>query len=213
MTTRHKQNGFTLIEILIATAMILTVLSCIYGSYFTISRSTQVTRAKLKLSQQSLNVMTQLTRQIRCCYAETVTDTDQKNIDLFSGSTANPGKEILHLITTNSFGASQDSTQGLFDVTYRFDKRTGKLYLSRQRFTGANKDYTEKKQWTPIAENVHSLELNFFDGTQWLNKWSFKEMKKLPKAVKIDITFTDKADRTYQRSTVAQINCDTDTRS
>ena len=219
MKTRYQQSGFTLIEILVAAAIILSILSFVYGTYFAISKSTQATRVKLTLSQQALKVLTQLTRQIRCSYADTVSDSayttkpvserkekkTQNNPDFFSGYTDNPSEEILHLITTNRFDMSQNSPEGLFDVTYRFDKSKGQLYLSQKRFVGTTKNTAEKKLWQPIAENVQSLELAFFDGQQWLNKWTFKDRKRLPNAVKIDITFEDETSRTYKYGTVAYI--------
>lgn len=224
MRTRYQQSGFTLIEILVAAAIILSILSMVYGTYFTISKSTQATRAKLTLSQQTLKVLTQLTRQIRCSYADTVSDSayttksvferkkkkPRNNPDFFSGHTDNTSEEILHLITTNRFGMPQNLPDGLFDVTYRFDNSKGQLYLSQKRFVGTTKNTAEKKLWQPIAENIQSLELAFFDGQQWSNKWTFKNRKKLPNAVKIDITFRDQTDRIYRCSTVAYIYCRTD---
>ena len=224
MKTRHQQSGFTLIEILVAAAIILSILSMIYGTYFTISKSTQATKAKLTLSQQALKVLPRIARQIRCSYADTVSDSayttksvseqkekkTQNNPDFFSGYTDNPSEEILHLITTNRFDMPQNSPEGLFDVTYRFDKSKGQLYLSQKRFVGTIKNSAEKKLWQPIAKNVQSLELAFFDGRQWLNKWTFKDRKKLPNAVKIDITFRNQAGRIYGCSTVAYIYCRTD---
>ncbi len=196
----------------------------VYGTYFTISKSTQATRVKLTLSQQALKVLTRLTRQIRCSYADRVSDSTgtskpvserkgkkpQNNPNFFAYHTDNPSEKILHLITTNRFGTPQNSPEGLFDVTYRFDKSKGLLYLSQKRFVGTTKNIAEKKLWQPIAENIQSLELAFFDGQQWLNKWTFKDRKKLPNAVKIDITFRDQTDRIYGYSTVAYIYCCTD---
>jgi len=221
MKTRYQQSGFTLIEILVATAIILSILSFVYGTYFTISKSTQATRVKLTLSQQALKVLTQLTRQICCSYADAVSDSayttksvskrkekrPQNNPDFFSGHMDNPSEEILHLITTNRFGMPQNSPEGLFDVTYRFDKSEGLLYLSRERFVGTAKNSIEKRSWQPIAENIESLEFAFFDGRKWLDNWSFKDRKRLPNAVKIDITFEDETSRTCKYGTVAYVCC------
>ena len=224
MKTRHRQNGFTLVEILVAAAIILSILSCVYGTYFAISNSTQATRAKLTLSQQALKVLTQLTQQIRCSYTDTISDSaytikpvskrkgkrTQNNPDFFSSYTDKPGEEILHLVTTNKFDMPQNSPAGLFDVTYKFDKSEGLLYLSQKRFVGTTKNSAEKKIWQPIAENIQSLELAFFDGHKWLDNWSFKNRKRLPNAVKIDITLEDQTSRTSRYGTVAYIYCRTD---
>ena len=224
MKTRYQQSGFTLVEILVAAAITLSILSFVYGTYFTISKSTQATRAKLALSQQALKVLTQLTRQIRCSYTNTISDSmyttkpvSQRkakrlpnNVDFFSGYADKRSEGILHLITTNKFGMPQNSPEGLFDVTYRFDKSEGLLYLSQQRFVGTAKNSIEKRSWQPIAENIESLKLGFFDGQQWLDNWSFKDRKGLPNAVKIDITFKDETSRAYRYGTVAYVCCNRD---
>ena len=221
MRTRYQQKGFTLIEILVAAAMVLSILSFVCGTYFTISKSTQATRARLRLSQEALKVLTQLTRQIRCSYADTVSDSMNttkpvsqrkekrlpNNFDFFSGYTDNPSKEILHLITTNKFGMPQNSAGGLCDVAYRFDKSQGRLYLSQEKFVGSAKNSIENRSWQPIAENIESLKLGFFDGQQWLGNWRFTDRKKLPNAVKIEITFEGQSSRTYKYGTVAYISC------
>jgi len=221
MKSRYRKSGFTLIEILVAATIILSILSFVYGTYFAISKSTQNIRVGQILSQQTLKVLTQLTRQIRCSYADTVSDSAytskpaserkwkklRNNPDFFSGYTDNPSEEILHFITANKFGMPQNSQEGLFDVTYRFDKSEGLLYLSQKRFVGTAKNTADKKLWQPIAENIQSFELAFFDGQQWLNKWIFKDRKKLPNAVKINITFEDQTFRTYKYGTVAYVCC------
>jgi len=224
MKTGYHKSGFTLIEILVAAAIILSILSLVYGTYFTISKSTQAARAKLTLSQQALKLLPLLAQQIRCCYADTISDSayttkqvyepkskiTQNNPDFFSSYTNNPNEKILHLITANKFGVPKNSPEGLSDVTYRFDKSKGLLYLSQERFVGSAKNSIKGKSWQPIAENIESLEFTFFDGQQWLDKWIFKDSKKLPNAVKIDIAFRDKTDRIYRYCTVADIYCRTD---
>lgn len=221
MKTRYRQNGFTLIEILVAAAIIVSILSFVYGTYFITSKSTKNAKAKLILFQKGQKVLLQLTRQIRCSYANTVSDAAyttksgseqkekmfQNNPDFFSYRTNNPHEEILHLITTNKFDIEQNLPGGLFDVTYKFNKSKGVLYLSQEIFVGTAKNSIEKRSWLPIAENIKSLKFAFFDGLKWLDNWSFKDRKKLPNAVKIDITFESETSQTYRYGTVAYICC------
>ena len=221
MKTRYHQYGFTLIEILVATAIILSILSFFYGTYFVTSKSTQVAKARMISFQQARKILAQLARQIRCSYADTASnsayaaepmsnqkkETLQNSTDYFSCRPDNPTGQILHLITTSGFGRLQDQTDGLLEVTYKFDKSKGRLWLSQQRFVDTGKNSIDKKVWRPIAENIESLEFAFFDGRQWLKNWSFKDIKKLPEAVKIDITLEDKISRTYKCGTVAYVCC------
>lgn len=221
MKTRYHQNGFTLVEILVAAAIILSILSFVYGTYFITSKSTKNAKAKLILLQKGQKVLIQLARQIRCSYADTVSDAtytakpvseqkekiSQNNSDFFSYNTNNPHEEILHLITTNKFDIPQNLPGGLFDITYKFNKSKGLLYLSQEIFVGTAENSIEKRSWQPIAENIESLKFAFFDGRKWLDNWSFNDRKKLPNAVKIDITFESETSQKYRYGTIAYICC------
>jgi prepilin-type N-terminal cleavage/methylation domain-containing protein len=214
------KDGFTLVEILVAVALITAILSMVYGSYFATSKSAQACKAKIAMFQQGRKTLEQMAQQIRCSYAGTDAEhTDsmpsdsyqikmipEKNINFFNGDSDAPGGEILHLVTTNGFFKEKVPVDGLFDVTYKFDKGTGVLSLRQIGFIGTVKRL-EEGDYRPIACNIERLELTFFDGQQWLRSWDFEDQIKLPYAVKIEIGFEDE---NYQRCdyvTVANVFC------
>jgi len=222
MSNRFDKGGFTLVEILVAMAIIVTIVSMVYGSYFTTSKSTQVYKARIALFQQARRVLEQMARQIRCSYAGTAkklpypgrsipqqgkaTPTNAINY-YFNSNPDDPSGEVLNLVTTNGISGWQDPTEGLFEVTYKFDKGRGLLSLSQQRFIGASKNVVKKRIWRPIARNINSIKLEFFDGHRWLKNWSFENKKKLPCAVKINITYEDENYHQYLYSTTASVCC------
>jgi type II secretion system protein J len=219
VNNRSEKNGFTLVEILIAVAIIATIVSMVYGSYFATSKSAQVCRKRIAMSQQGRKLLGQMAQQIRCSYAGSVkTSTTragkgslkneeiQENIiNYFDGNSGEMGGEILNLVTTRSI--VEEKRPGLLKVTYKFDKRTGTLLFSQERFVDALDSLLEKKIWQPLAENIESIELAFSDGRQWLNTWDFKEKKALPFAVKINITCQDENYQQYHYGTTAYICC------
>ena len=219
MNNRSEKSGFTLVEILVAVAIIATIVSMVYGSYFVTSKSAQMCRKRIAMSQQGRKLLGQMAQQIRCSYAGSFKKstppaakgsqkkdvTLENTISYFNGSSGEMGGEILYLVTTNSILEKQ--APGLFEVTYKFDKNTGTLFLSQQRFVDAPDSFFEKKNWQPLAENINSIELAFSDGRRWLNTWDFKEKKALPYAVKINITFQDENYQQYQYGTTAYICC------
>ena len=222
---RLGKHGFTLIELLVAVALIAAILCMVYGSYFATSKSAQMCKARITVSQQERKALEQMARQIRCSYPGTLADhTETKpveagserkgqkgiilenSISYFNGNSVAQGEEILHLITTNRLFAERESADGLFEVTYKFDKRASLLSLSQSPFMGTAKN-TGEKNWRAIAEGVKSLELTFFDGNKWLRSWDFKDKKKLPSAVRIEISCEDKSHRQYHYGTVAYVSC------
>jgi len=225
MNKRLDKNGFTLVELLVAVALIAAILSMVYGSYFATSKSAQTCKARITVSQQGRKTLEQMSRQIRCSYAGTVADrtekepvetgskqTGQKGMILeestsyFNGNSVAPRGEILHLVTTNKLFGEKEPADGLFEVIYKFDKRASLLSLSQREFVGTAQK-TGEKNWRPIAEGVKSLELTFFDGKKWLRSWDFKDKKILPCAVRIEISCEDEDHRQYDYATVAYVSC------
>ncbi len=220
MSSSSDKDGFTLVEILVAMAIIVTIVSMVYGSYFATSKSTQAYKSKITLSRQGRKVLGQMARQIRCSYANKADkDTYQisipqqkkvvpeRAINYFNGNSDEPGGEILHLVTTNGFSVGLVPSNGLFEITYKLDKSRGLLFSSQRILAATSKSVEQKKKWQPIAEGIESLKLTFFDGQKWQNKWDFKDKRELPFAVKINITWEDENHRQYQYGTIAYICC------
>ncbi len=219
MNSKSAKKGFTLIEILVATAIIVTIVSMVYGSYFATSKSAQACKRRIAMSQEGRELLWQMARQIRCSYAGSVKKsppptvkgslkkevTLENTISYFNGSSGEMGGEILYLVTTNSI--LEQKSPGLFEVTYKFDKSSSTLFLCQDRFIDTPESFIEKKNWQPLAGNIESIELAFSDGRQWLNTWDFKEKKALPYAVKINITCQDENYQQYHYGTTAYICC------
>jgi type II secretion system protein J len=221
MNNKSNKNGFTLLELLVAMAIIVLIVSMVYGSYFATSKSTQAYKARLANSQQGRKLLEQVARQIRCSYANDTGNTtypvkysgrDAKTapevpVNYFSCDPKNPSGEILQLVTTSSFWAGHNPADGLFEVKYKFDKGNRLLFLSQRRFVGVPQKTHEMIVWQQVARNVESFGLAFFDERQWLKNWDFNEQKKLPFAVKIDITCVDGNNQQCRYGTVAYVCC------
>jgi type II secretion system protein J len=220
MKNKPNKSGFTLVELLVAMTIIVTIVSMVYGSYFATSKSAQACKVKIAGSRQARRVLVQMARQIRCSYTGVSKEdlvfmskvskqkgtVPEDKISYFSGSIDNPDGEILHFVTTNSFWAGRSQADGLFEVIYKFDKSKGSLFLSQQEFIGVSKSVVKSGDWQQVASNVDHFGLAFFDGLQWLKSWSI-DSSRLPGAVKIDITCSDENNRQYHYETVAYIYC------
>ena len=214
-------SGFTLIEILVAVTIIVTIVSMVYGSYFATAKSADVYKAMMTLSGQSRKVLSWMTRQVRCSYiskenedknlakadSAQVNEIRQNPVIYFNYKSDTYGSEILRFVTTHKLFCQDGHANGLFDVAYKFDKNISTLYVSQRRFTGTPEKYLEDRNWRPILMNVESVELKFFDGQQWSGEWDFKQKRSLPFAVKIGITSIDENNRQAHYGTVAYLDC------
>jgi prepilin-type N-terminal cleavage/methylation domain-containing protein len=215
--SRSVKKGFTLVEILVAVAIIAAIVSMVYGSYFATSKSAQACKRRIAISQEGRELLGRIAQQIRCSYADSVKkstppavkgslkkeETPENIINYFNGTSGEMGGEILYLVTTN--GILEEKTPGLFEATYKYEKSTGMLFFSQERLVDRSKSFIENRNWQPLAENIECIELEFSDGQQWLPAWDFREKKALPYAVKINITCWDENYRQYSFGTTAYI--------
>lgn len=221
MNNRFSKDGFTLVEILVAVAIIASILSMVYGSYFAISKSTQACKERITQSQQGRKTLKRMAQQIRCSYAGAAGKSKspaqsglrqnkmilENTINYFNGNPDAPSGEILHLVTTKGLFEWESPADGLFEIAYKFDKRTGVLFLSQERFAGTAQKVDKNRVWRPIAKNIECIKLAFFDGQQWLRDWNCKDKNKLPYAVKIEISCQGEIYQLYQYGTIAYVYC------
>lgn len=220
---RRLKSGFTLIEILVSVTIIATIVSMVYGSYFATAKSTDSYKARMAASGQTRKVLRWMAQQIRCSYVGKMAEEEETELGgtdssrtskikkspaiYFSYEPGAPGNGALHLVTTQMLFCEDGYASGLVDIAYKFDKNSGTLSLSQRRFVGTPEKYLEDRNWRPLLENVESVELEFFDGRQWLQEWDFELKKKIPAAVKIGITSKDENDRKCHYGTIAYVGC------
>ncbi|UCF13986.1 MAG: prepilin-type N-terminal cleavage/methylation domain-containing protein [Phycisphaerales bacterium] len=219
MNNRMRQHGFTLVELLVAVALIATILSMAYGSYVTTMKSAEACKSRIVLSEQGRKTLERIARHVRCSYAGAVCDDNddtgssndqqetktEQRVNYFNGDARSPNGEILHLVTTCGLSEDREFEHGLFEVSYRFNRRTRQLATSEVRFVGKVQK-TRKRDWKVISDKVESVDLEFFDGKSWLRRWDFTDKKGLPRAVRIEITGRNENLQRYDYSTVAYIN-------
>jgi hypothetical protein len=173
------------------------------------------------MSQQGRRICEQMGQHVRCAYFSPITkdryevhkisDTgaieSAEVVDYFKADSYDQKGQILHLVTTNANIRGLPVVDGLFEVTYRFDRNTGELMVSRKQFTSSTDISDINPEWQKLADNISDISLLFFDGRQWLSQWDSKQIQELPFALKIEIELKDQSNRHYQHSTVAQVYC------
>jgi prepilin-type N-terminal cleavage/methylation domain-containing protein len=219
MNDRLRQHGFTLIELLVAVALISIILSMAYGSYVTTTKSAEACKSRIALSDKGRKALEQISRHIRGSYAGAACDNDvnarniagseqsqiEQSINYFKGDAGGLNGEILHLVTTCGLSEAKAAEDGLYEISYRFNRRTSQLAASAARFVGTAQK-ARKEDWQIVWDEVESVDLEFFDGENWLRRWDFTKKKKLPRAVRIEITGCNDSRQRYDYGTVAYIN-------
>ena len=232
-----RKTGFTLIEIIIAIAIVFTILSVVYGTYFATTGSVQRCQTKIDAACQARTLLEKMSRQIRCIYPipnDKPPATEPKSQDrpwniqnnypssLEAPADKNESNIIISMVTTAGIFRDKLLTHGPFRITYKYDPNLKTLFYcqkkyiplpqnnslsARQRFNPTLTDELTNENWFPVSKNISQIELFFYGDDKWLNHWSCREKSKLPKAVKIKLTLKNKNSTTTTFTTVADVTC------
>jgi len=219
MNQRPGQRAFTLIEMLVAMAVIVSILTMVYGSYVATARSADAATARIIAAQDARTALARIARQIRCAYARPPRPADAETkkarlktnailnrpVNYFKGRANVRAGRILRLTTTAPLENSR--ADGLFDVVYTYDRIARTLFASIGRSAQTDDAVPLQRDWRPLIENLDRIELAFFDGVRWLPEWDYDQAKTLPAAVSIAIHCRDRNDRPLTYTTVAHVQC------
>lgn len=232
MHHRRLQRGFTLIEMLIALAMITMIVSMVYGSYAATTRSMDLCTRRTASMERACLVLRLMAGQIRCAYAPPPDSNDTRPgtlqgdgngmsralgdrqvaaqtqpATLFRGDSRHARGEILVFVTAGASGAGLDTPGTLACVIYRYDRATSTLTMSRRDLAEPAPGQPAVEDARLLLHNVTGVELAFHDGRTWLDTWDSGREKRLPRAVRITVVVADEASRQHRLMTAAPVMC------
>jgi len=193
-----RSKGFTLLELLVATAIFAVVIAAAY-SLFDASRSLS-SRAEFsaQLYQSARAALQTIESDLRgAMMPGTAFDTG------FIGSTSGSDKEPLdklEFLTVSRYTAAAhdvnetDVVRGadLSKVYYSIETDTTKKArgLVRERpleLTSPSGPIHRDEDVVEIAQDVVFLNFRYYDGSDWLDQWDSTQTHKLPKAVEVTV--------------------------
>jgi prepilin-type N-terminal cleavage/methylation domain-containing protein len=228
MSSRSQDKAFTLIEMLIAMAIIGMIVSMVYGSYAATSRSLDICNKRMTCSGRAHLVLRLMARQIRgaCTPSFQVYEpvpsrfagpgtrpigplpqsgTSGTLAGIFQGDSGEARGEILCFATTGGLSSGPDRPAGLSRISYQYEAQSGVLSLSCEPFVYASDGRQSPPIWRPILSGVTGVDLEFHDGRQWRQRWDWRETGALPQAVKIALTIMDESGREHHYETAVLI--------
>jgi len=84
---KHKAKiGFTLIEILIATVLVFLLFTVMYGTFFSVSNTTEKIQSRMKKSEVTFRFLNKFSREVKCMIREEKNDIsfDSKTISFIT---------------------------------------------------------------------------------------------------------------------------------
>ena len=207
-------TGFTLVEMLVALALVSTIVTMVYGSYAAASRSLDFCGSRTACYERTCLALRLMARQIRCAYVPParagVTTSSPQNSTLpalpsaFRADSGDAGGTILSFITTAGLVAGPATPTGVARVTYRYDPSNETLSVCCEPYRYDADEAREPGPWRPILSGVRRADLQCHDGRRWQVAWN-GENQRLPQAVKIVLTVLDERNREHEFETAVPI--------
>ncbi|HEV2329017.1 MAG TPA: type II secretion system protein GspJ [Verrucomicrobiae bacterium] len=169
--SRENTAGFTLIEVLISAALMALILVCAYACLSACLSSQKMIEPRADVLQNARVAMTLMSADLRnACplssdYAllgmqRMLGDVEADNVDF----------------ATHNYTPRQPQESDYCEVSYFVDKdQAGQMCLYRRRNPTLAPDPLSGGSREEIAEGVMGVRFEYFDGTDWYDKWGNAE--------------------------------------
>lgn len=207
--------GFTLVEILVALAVLGIIMGAVYATHRAVTGSILGIQPRMALDQNGRFFVQRLSRQLRCCYGgqpgwpsrpsgsrnDIEEGTEEESAPLFRGGQTLTD-DVLLAFVTSATGLSRASDSGhLKLVSYKLDAWQHALLTREDEYRQPREDSDEG--WHVILEDVVEIELEYYDGTDWQNEWDSDLSGGPPRAVRVKLVLESEVGQSFSFTSVA----------
>ncbi|TFH40729.1 MAG: prepilin-type N-terminal cleavage/methylation domain-containing protein, partial [Chrysiogenales bacterium] len=189
-------DGFTLIEIMVAMAIASIILIMVYASYRSILDSIRRSSGHAEFYENVNLAILKIDKDISNAYFSRT----NKNIAFICDDYSGNGRLSFASVNHNKYMISgpvkaQSNTSDIVGVGYflRIDSNTKGLHqlVKRERTAYWEEDTWEEGEENVILPNVQSLKFEFQRGTGWEENWDSRQNNMYPRAVKTTLVVKD----------------------
>ena len=176
---QERNGGFTIIEILIAIALVALVLTTIFGAYYTVVRSTRNYSRVSDIYQTARIVLDTMAKEVSGAYQPLFAEKGT----MFLGKNEWYGgfeNDTLNMVTTTCLRGEEDEIgYDSFEVSYYLGhgRQDGLLFMKTAPYFNleAEEPFQEGEEII-LAENVRALDFKYFDAEgEWVEAWGGEE--------------------------------------
>ncbi len=218
MNYKIRPYGLTLIELLIALAIIVMMVTIVYSTHFATSQSVQKCQEKLTQTQEARSLLGKMSRQLRCLYIPSYTDrvtslpgdfikNNEAPVDTpvcLTAATDDREGVILQILTTANLFFDRKMPCEIWHVQYKYLPDQQALFYCQQPLVSQPETVRDQKNWIPLTTNLRSIQMQFYDGEKWQSKWN-PDNCRAPEAVRISITLHGEHTQASTFSTVTSV--------
>lgn len=174
----RSQEGFTLLELLIATAILSILLAALYSTFFLSERAIDGLDDSLVKLQECRNAEDVIGREIESLFysrtnAHSLFKLEDRDIY---------GKQASRL----SFTAFSPLVYGLSEISYYVEEKDGVLTLYKKMGNPYQEDQSAKG--VDLVEGISSFAVEVKKGNEWVKTWDAAETGSPPAEIRITIT-------------------------
>ena len=197
INTPGKPEGFTLLEVLIAVAIMAGIVTVIYASFATASRNVEQAEARRDATDLARTFLTKFSNEIaNAYYNQGMTET------FFYGKKSSSEKDVprfdtIAFTTLTNWRKPNSKDIGVWEVGYRFEETAEKngrtLIRKEKREINADTPPLEGGTDYTLTDRIKSLRLRYFNGLMWTDDWDNRSQRSLlpPKAVEITLVLDE----------------------
>ena len=184
---RRGDNGFTLLEVLIALALLGVLAGTLYSTYFTLIKGRESAAEGMEARRELRTTLDLLRRELNSVVYRSVPSGTKNRLHFSVEDRDIFGKQASRLAFT-SIAPPQAGGQAVsdqIDLAYEIVEQEKKMILSRQA-----KDlyHPGEPGRYPQMESIEGFLVECQNGDKWVKVWDTANGQKLPTAVRVTIT-------------------------
>ena len=219
------RRGFTLLELLVAMAILVGITGIVYASFSSVVDSVQSTRASMEEMRLRQFLNRSFTTNLSAVYTDPGVEQEVYNFVGVREEGAGGSRDSLRFTSTapliGGMGLPGDIKEVRYEVVTERDTEMELSYPDApgldsesppamlavhetpllggnvQELAGEDGSFVPDTNFEPPSWSVpiHSLRLTYFDGADWVDEWDALEYGRVPWAVRVHINFAKTEER------------------
>ena len=210
---RTTENGFTLIEVLLAVFIGSIVLTVLYASFFQINKAKTRIEEELDLYHESRIIMSKITKDLATAFPRGLVNATTTNIEApFFYGTYNDGRSSLRFTSLSRTPMQDAKESDQSEISYYLEPiQDSDLFALMRRDDPTIESDTGATQY-PLSERVVSFTLTYLakipdngESQGFTSDWNSNETLSLPAAVNVNLVLRNPRGEDMQFSTMVAI--------